>query len=455
VRRGQRTHSGYHGLGQGACYNPRQPPWSAAAEGRRARDALAQMDKILEGDLARFEVPDLLTFLHLGRRTGVLVLERSGQETKFFLREGSPVYANSTQQSLRLGTLLVRMGKVTPDQLSRVTDRLGDGHRIGQVLLAERILGEDDLASLLKVQVSEVIFDTFEWREGTFTFYDRVPPPVTAVTLEMDLQNLIMEGVRRIDERGRLAEFFPDLSMIVESVANIERVKAGVTLTPEEWQVYFLVDGRRTLAEICELAGNPDELATLQVLRHLTVAKFVALRAAPLEEAPPPPGGAAGSEAPGTQRRGARRPVPEPAPPPGPVQVDFSTGPAPRKLDDDTKEIVSPDAVQYLDASNKITVSRLVLVKDRKETSFPLIRDTYTLGRHRNNDIMISDPKVSSFHARIDRSQDGFSIVDLKSRNGSYVNGRRIETARLKTGDEIRLGTARLHYKIDFTSSPS
>jgi hypothetical protein len=215
------------------------------------------------------------------------------------------------------------------------------------------------------------------------------------------------------------------------------------------------VDGRRTLAEICELAGNPDELATLQVLRHLTVAKFVALRAAPLEEAPPPPGGAVGSDAPGTQRLGARRPVPEPAPPPGPVQVDFSTGLAPRKLDDDTKEIVSPDAVQYLDASNKITVSRLVLVKDRKETSFPLIRDTYTLGRHRNNDIVISDPKVSSFHARIDRSQDGFSIVDLKSRNGSYVNGRRIETARLKTGDEIRLGTARLHYKIDFTSSSS
>ncbi len=42
----------------------------------------------------------------------------------------------------------------------------------------------------------------------------------------MDLQNLIMEGVRRIDERGRLAEFFPDLNMIVESVANPERVKA-------------------------------------------------------------------------------------------------------------------------------------------------------------------------------------------------------------------------------------
>src|ERR1051325_5075156 len=72
--------------------------------------------------------------------------------------------------------------------------------------------------------------------------------------------------------------------------------------------------------------------------------------------------------------------------------------------------------------------SRLVLVTGEGETSFPLTRDAYTIGRHRNNDIVISDPKVSSFHARIDRSPEGYVIVDLKSRNGSYINGKRIET---------------------------
>ena len=88
-------------------------------------------------------------------------------------------------------------------------------------------------------------------------------------------------------------------------------------------------------------------------------------------------------------------------------------------------------------------------------TSVPLTRDAHTLGRHRNNDIVISDPKVSSFHARIDRTLDGFQLVDLKSRNGTYVNGRKVETSRLKAGDEIRVGTARLVYKIDYSSSAS
>ena len=55
--------------------------------------------------------------------------------------------------------------------------------RVGSVLLADNLLSEHELASFLKVQVSEVIFDTFTWREGLFTFWDKEPPHSTAVTL--------------------------------------------------------------------------------------------------------------------------------------------------------------------------------------------------------------------------------------------------------------------------------
>lgn len=418
------------------------------------------MERILEGNLARLEVPDILTFLHMVGRTGVLALERPDQESKLFFRDGSPVYATSSKDELRLGTMLVRMGKVKAESLERALQRQRSaGHRIGQALLVEKLVTEAELASFLKVQVSEVIFDTFAWRDGVFSFWEKVPPPATAVTLEMDLQNLLMEGSRRIDERGRLAEVFPDLNMSVESVTNPERVKHSVTMTPEEWKVYFLVDGRRSLSEICRLAGNPDELATLQILHHLVKAKFLAV-VSPQAEATTPlpakgaaPAPAAEEEALATTRfvdggKGAG-PVPAPAP----VSVEFHSGVRTRSPDDDTKEIVSRKAVQYLGKGPRVTVSRLILLKDGTETSFPLTRDTYTIGRHRNNDIVISDPKVSSFHARIDRTSEGFNLVDLKSRNGSFVNGKRIEQATLKTGDEVRMGTARLVYKIDYTSA--
>ena len=405
------------------------------------------MENILEGSLERFEVPDLLTFLDLGRRTGVLVLERPQQETKLFLRGGKPVFATSTREDLRLGSTLVRLGKVKAEDLDRVLQRQSGG-RVGQLLLSSKLLSEDELASYLKVQVSEVIFDTFGWRAGTFVFFDRVPPPATAVTLEMNLQNLVMEGVRRLDERARLADVFPDLNMVIEALANPERVKQSVNLTKEEWQVFFLVDGRRSLTEICRLAGNPDELATLQILHNLVQAKFVAV-VGPLPE---PPAADFATRRPvalepgGTQHSGS-------GPPAEKVSVEFSPPALQRRLEDDTKEVVNPRAIQYLSAASKVVVSRLTLLAASGETSFPLNRDSHTLGRHRNNDIVITDPKVSSFHARIDRTGEGFTITDLKSRNGIFINGRRVETARLKGGEEIRVGTARLVYKIDYTSS--
>jgi len=411
------------------------------------------MHKILEGDLARLDVPDVMSFLNMGRRTGVLALEKPDQETKLFFRDGNPVYASSTKSDLHLAAMLIRLQKVSRDTMDRALNKPRSGRwRVGSVLLADKLLSEPELASFLKVQVSEVIFDTFAWREGVFTFWEKVPPPATAVTLEMDLQNLLMEGSRRIDEKSRLSEVFPDLNMAVEAVANPERVKNSVTMTPEEWKVYFLIDGRRSLSEICRLVGNPDELATLQILHHLVKAKFVRLIDLPDDETPVP--GVEpepltthkfqdGKAASGTSASSVS------------VQFQETGARAPRPESDDTKEIVSRKAAQYMANRKQVVSSRLVLLTGEAETSFPLTRDTYTIGRHRNNDIVISDPKVSSFHARIDRSAEGFALVDLKSRNGSYLNGKRIETAVLKTGDEVRMGTARLAYKVDYTAPVS
>jgi hypothetical protein len=411
------------------------------------------MEQILAGLLARFAVPDLLVFLNISERTGVLVLEHEDGETKIFLREGRPIFATSNREELRLGAVLVRAGKLDRRRMDKLLlQQRGGRNRIGQILMAEKLLKPDELASLLKVQVSEVIFDSFTWHDGAFTFYDRVPPPATAVTLEMELPNLILEGLRRIDERERLPSLFPDLNVVVEALVNPERVKNTVALTREEWQVFFLVDGRRSLSEICRLAGNPDEQATLLVVHNLLAAKFVARGAVAVPEAAEAAAAAAGG-AEGTQKVVEDRPAPSSLSASVSVSVEFNPTPVAVKPEDDTKEIVRPQAQPYMAKSGKLTVSRLVMVQGDQENSFPLVRDTYTLGRHRNNDIVINDPKVSSFHARIDRSPDGFVLVDLKSRNGSFVNGKRIARGVLATGDEVRLGTARLLYKVDYTSS--
>ncbi len=80
---------------------------------------------------------------------------------------------------------------------------------------------------------------------------------------------------------------------------------------------------------------------------------------------------------------------------------------------------------------------------------WPLLEDEYSLGRIESNAIVVNDSTVSSKHARIFRSGDGFYLEDLQSRNGTFVNGDRVTEKRLLADhDVIRFGRVVLTFNI-------
>lgn len=81
---------------------------------------------------------------------------------------------------------------------------------------------------------------------------------------------------------------------------------------------------------------------------------------------------------------------------------------------------------------------------------FQEIDSGVSLGRDPTNQIVLADRCVSAEHARIDWRDHGFVIQDLKSRNGTFLNGTRILVALLRDGDRIRIGETDLR----FTSAP-
>jgi hypothetical protein len=74
-----------------------------------------------------------------------------------------------------------------------------------------------------------------------------------------------------------------------------------------------------------------------------------------------------------------------------------------------------------------------------------------SVGTAATNDIVItSDRTVSRLHAVIERFPGGWSVRDLGSRNGTFVNGTRVlADCALRTGDEIRVGATRLSFRCD------
>jgi pSer/pThr/pTyr-binding forkhead associated (FHA) protein len=75
---------------------------------------------------------------------------------------------------------------------------------------------------------------------------------------------------------------------------------------------------------------------------------------------------------------------------------------------------------------------------------FLLDHDITTAGRHRDSDIFLDDVTVSRRHAEFYRRGDRFSVRDVGSLNGTYVNQERIEEAPLTGGDEVQVGKFRL-----------
>ncbi len=78
---------------------------------------------------------------------------------------------------------------------------------------------------------------------------------------------------------------------------------------------------------------------------------------------------------------------------------------------------------------------------------YPLNKVITTLGRNESNDIYLDDPKVSSFHGNILNREDGFHLLDLKSRNGTTVNGKPVSACALQDGDAIAFGDIRFRFK--------
>lgn len=92
--------------------------------------------------------------------------------------------------------------------------------------------------------------------------------------------------------------------------------------------------------------------------------------------------------------------------------------------------------------------SALLIVKRGPSdgSRFLLDVDVTCAGRHPNAEIFLDDVTVSRKHAEFRRDANGFTVTDLASLNGTYVNGDRVDAARLTDGDEVQVGKFKLTF---------
>jgi pSer/pThr/pTyr-binding forkhead associated (FHA) protein len=112
----------------------------------------------------------------------------------------------------------------------------------------------------------------------------------------------------------------------------------------------------------------------------------------------------------------------------------------------ESAETVGVDALQGRVAGSLPPGMALLVVRRGPNAGarFLLDHDVTTSGRHPDSDIFLDDVTVSRRHAEFHRGPGGFTVRDVGSLNGTYVNRERVESATLSNGDEVQIGKFRL-----------
>ena len=194
-------------------------------------------------------LPDLLQFLAAGRKSGTLKFDQGKITKQVYFKNGVVVGSKSNDPREYLGQVLLHYGKVDEVQLQIARElQRTSGAKLGEVLVEQGFLTEDDVLQTLKTRTLDAIYDLFVWTDGDFEFFDDEPLPEELVLIEVEPTNVIMEGIYRIDELARYRTLVPSDRSILELNAGWT---SSLKLGKEFRQILFLVEKKMSVAEIC------------------------------------------------------------------------------------------------------------------------------------------------------------------------------------------------------------
>lgn len=205
---------------------------------------------VLNGDLGAIGLADVFNLLSMSKKSGVLRLTRGAETRTLQWDAGEIVFARSNSVRDSLGNFLVRKGMITPEQNAVSASKIDETTRHGKVLVRMGFLTADQLLWAVKQQVLEVVYSLFHWQSGFFEFYEGETDAREKITLSMSTTKIVMEGVHRLDEWGKIRAAFPEDTIVLEPALPAGQVAARPDLSAEDKKVFSQVDGTRTLQDI-------------------------------------------------------------------------------------------------------------------------------------------------------------------------------------------------------------
>jgi len=241
----------------------------------------------LQGNIQKFTLPEILQLLAAGRKSGTLGIQREDSIVMIYFEGGDITYGYGPRQTFHLGRLLTERGKITAEQLQEAVEtqaRNDNTRRLGEILVDMAVVDRADLQAVVRDQISELLYSLLSWQSGSFKFYEDQYPTDEEIKVALSVEDVILEGLRRLDEQNLIRETLPNLDQVYAIGASQAGRTRSVTMKASEWNIMALVDGRRTVNQICQISPLSRE-ETLNRLAQLKLSGLIV----PVDRPPEPP----------------------------------------------------------------------------------------------------------------------------------------------------------------------
>lgn len=230
----------------------------------------------LKGNLRDFTITQLLNLINLARKTGTLIVEGTGEVVTVSFRDGKLAYAQLTREDNSLISVLHRSNKLTAAQHRALKERAGNmsDKELGLLLINANYISQQDILSSLSAYFVSIVNRLFTWIEGFFRFENELLPPDEKITVRISLENIIIEGSRRLREQEQLQDEIPNLDMALKFAERPGANIRNFNLSVDEWRVVSYISPKNTMRQIARTTKK-SEVEVRRIIYGLLQAGLV------------------------------------------------------------------------------------------------------------------------------------------------------------------------------------
>lgn len=235
------------------------------------------MDLDLQGSIEKFTLPEIFQLIAASRKSGTLGIQHNETIVMIYFKDGDIIYGYGPRQTFHLGQLLKDRGILSGEQLEeavQIQAKTENTRRLGEILTSRRFIDRADLETVVREQIEQLLYSLLAWDSGSFKFYENQFPTDEEITLRLSVENVILEGLRRLDEMNMIREALPDFETVYAISASQKDRPRSVKLEAQEWNLMALVNGNRSINELVAASSMPEDVC-LRTLAKLKLSGII------------------------------------------------------------------------------------------------------------------------------------------------------------------------------------